>query len=464
MPKNRWTITYKTKTEIVGTISVGEILSQWVPASQFIYGEVSIDALSPDYVKLGRDRPNEGPLLIALNAFVHDKIIELAKEINKKREQHFDDNYLDEVHEENKLLDRWKNKILSEIVEGITGPSEGGLGEGNALEGRKIRSPPTPLEWGDEPTKIDVAKEKLILGRGIKFHLATILKPSARDYNDNPVSGVNFGWWSDNHTIVRFSVFSDEIECLQKGSCNIGVKIQGTNIYAKIPIEVWEVEHILLTPRKLEIPLGNRKKMIAEVTNDVEEKNTNVLLNWKHDAIDQLIVRISPKGIITGNRVGKTVVYAGAGDVLSKIGSEIEVVQNPNLKQKGRGFPKLLMTERDVDPDTGTVRNGDVDKPALWQEFSDVRHNIWWINMHNPQSSFAFKAGDAFWRMFHAEKLIDMVVQALMQNEFTQKGDEEEPKHWGDHKFIMDGFANDVVQAMWNKLVSYVEKGKEELI
>lgn len=462
--KNRWTITYETKTEIVGTISVGEILSQWVPASQFIYGEVKLDALSPDYVKLGRDRPNEGPLLNVLNAFVCDKIIELAKDINEKREQDLDDTVLDEVHEENKLLDRWKNKILAEIVEGITGPSEGGLGEGNALEGKIIRPPPPPIEWGEIPTKIDLSKEKLIIGRGVKFHLSTVLKPSARDYDDNPVHGANFEWWSDNHKIVRFSVFSDEIECLQKGSCNIGVKIQDTNIYAKIPIEVWDVQHILLTPRNLEIPLGNRKKIIAEVTNDVGERSTDVLLNWKHDALDPLIVRISPRGLVTGNRIGKTVVYAGASDVWARIGSEIEVIQNPDLRPKGRGFPKLLMTERDIDPETGTIRNGDVDKPALWQEVSDVRHNIWWINMQNPQSAFAFKSGGPFWKMFHAEKLADMVVQALMQNEFTQKGDDEEPKYWGDHKFIMDDFTTQVVQAMWNVLASYVEKGKEELI
>ena len=84
--------------------------------------------------------------------------------------------------------------------------------------------------------------------------------------------------------------------------------------------------------------------------------------------------------------------------------------------------------------------------------------------MQNPQSAYAFGIGGAFWRNYHSEKLTEMVIQALMQLEFTQKGDEEEPKHWWDHKFIMDEFSTTVVQAMWNKLEEYIERGKEGLV
>lgn len=460
----RWTINYKTKTEIVGSISIGEIIPPGIPASQFIYGEIELDALSPDYVNLGRDRPNEGPLLTVLNDYTSEKICELAEEINKIRKQKLDERILDEVHEENILLDNWKNKILTEISDGITGPSIGNSGGGEVPSKPNRNRQSNIVEWGEKPTKISIAKKKLAIGQGVKFHLSTILKPIARDYEDRPIPSVEFEWWSDNQKIANFSIFSDEIECFNKGICNIGIRIKGTDVYSKIPIEVWDIKHILQTPRRLDILLGTRQKIIAEVTNHQGERNTNILLNWKHSAKDQLTVRINPSGWITGNRQGKTVIYAGAGSTWAETGSEAEVKPNPKPPKQGHGFPQILLTERGIDPETGHVREGDIEKPALWQEVSDVKHNIWWINMQNPQSAFAFEIGGAFWRNYHSEKLTEMVVQALMQLEFTQKGDEEEPKHWGDHKFIMDEFSTTVVQAMWNKLEEYIDKGKEGLI
>ena len=49
------------------------------------------------------------------------------------------------------------------------------------------------------------------------------------------------------------------------------------------------VDHVLLTPRKLTVLLGKRENIIAEVTDDDGRRFTDVLLNWRHDADDQLI-------------------------------------------------------------------------------------------------------------------------------------------------------------------------------
>ena len=40
-------------------------LAPGVPANVFIYGEVELSALEPEYVALGRVRPNDGPLMTA---------------------------------------------------------------------------------------------------------------------------------------------------------------------------------------------------------------------------------------------------------------------------------------------------------------------------------------------------------------------------------------------------------------
>ena len=101
----------------------------------------------------------------------------------------------------------------------------------------------------------------------------------------------------------------------------VRISAQGHSAFVEIPIEVWRVDHVLLTPRSLEIELGKRKQILAEVTNDEAARATDVLLNWQHDADDQLIIRIHPTGWITGNRIGHTQVTAGAGNHLKVDGT-----------------------------------------------------------------------------------------------------------------------------------------------
>jgi hypothetical protein len=66
--KPRWKVTYKTEYQMVGSKSVGEVAPA-VPGHQFIYATVELSALEPDYVDLGRVRPNDGPLMEAVDRF-----------------------------------------------------------------------------------------------------------------------------------------------------------------------------------------------------------------------------------------------------------------------------------------------------------------------------------------------------------------------------------------------------------
>jgi hypothetical protein len=68
------------------------------------YGRVELAAFEPDYVNLGRVRPNDGPLLSAVDRFIGERIKELAKEISDRRRQELDDRTLDEVQRENRVL------------------------------------------------------------------------------------------------------------------------------------------------------------------------------------------------------------------------------------------------------------------------------------------------------------------------------------------------------------------------
>jgi hypothetical protein len=81
------------------------------------------------------------------------------------------------------------------------------------------------------------------------------------------------------------------------------------------------------------IPLGSRQQIVAEVTDDEGNRSTDVVLDWSHDAEDPLIVRISRKGVVTGNRVGLCAVKAGASDVWARTPVEVSVVPSPERSQ-----------------------------------------------------------------------------------------------------------------------------------
>jgi len=243
------------------------------------------------------------------------------------------------------------------------------------------------------------------------------------------------------------------------------VTVRGTSITPEhLQVEVWVVDHVLLTPREIELPLGKRSQISAEVTNDDGDRAVNVLLNWRHDADDQSIVKVGPSGRITGNSIGRTEVWAGAidpvsGPIWARIPVQVTVVPSPDNPERGGGFPRLLLTGRDIDPDTNEVRPGDPDKPSLWQDVSDYINNIWWLNLQSPEAAFAFSQHDIdakLWRAFHVQRLIEMVTEVFMQQEFTKRGDDERPDYWANHHNARDRHSVAVVQEMWDRLEPYV--------
>jgi hypothetical protein len=140
----------------------------------------------------------------------------------------------------------------------------------------------------------------------------------------------------------------------------------------------------------------------------------------------------------------------------------VTVIPNPQEKKHGSGFPKLLLTGRDLDPATQTIREGDPDQPALWQEVSDVVHNVWWLNLQSPEAAYVFgqrESNPPLWRTYHSEKLVEMVIQVWMADEFTRKGESERPDFWAAHLAATDRHRVRVIQQMWNRLEPYISIG-----
>lgn len=452
----RWKISYRTSHQMIGSKPVSELIPT-TPGSVFVYGEVQLSALEPDYVTHGRLRPNDGPLMEALDEFVSEKLRELANEINARRRHEMDEEALDKVHRENQELDRWKNQFLPS---GDVTDSGGGGGGGGG-----------PTEWGTNPFFIEITQgnQMLRIGQGVQLPLSWFLKPVVRDREGRPVRSQELQWISDQPNVATFPEPSEDVLVARsKGICTVRAKVKGYTIESDpVTIEVWSVDHVLLTPRELEIPIGTRKEITAEVTNDEGKRSTDVLLDWEHDADDPLIVRIRPTGWVTGNRLGRTTISAGVGDpkaggVWARVRVQVRVVENPNAMREGQGYPTLKVTGRDLDPETGIIREGDPDSPALWQEPSDFEHNIWWLNLESADAQFAFGQRDErpeMWRVFHAQKVVEMVTQVYMRQEYTSRREGEPPSTWAEHKAALERFQIQFVPQMWEKLRQYVLVG-----
>lgn len=109
------------------------------------------------------------------------------------------------------------------------------------------------------------------------------------------------------------------------------------------------------------------------------------------------------------------------------------------------------------------MREGDPDQPPLWQETSDFVHNVWWLNLQSPEAAFAFRQRSTtpvLWRTYHAERVIDMVVQVWMTEEFTRKGESQRPEFWGAHLAAMDRHRVRLVHQMWKRLEPYVSEAR----
>jgi len=457
----RWQIVYRSRHQMIGSKPVSELAPATAGAA-FIYGTVELPSLEPAYVEHGRRRPKDGPLVEALDRFITEKIRLLAHEINARRRQELDDKALDQVHEENRKLDEFKNQFLPSFGEG-----DGGDGDGQG-EGRRKRmhDGPGPVEWGTEPESLhyEVPEEGLQIGKGVSVGLRAMLSVRVRDGKGRPVRATMEWLTSDPH-VATFSK-DDKLDSHAKGTCHVWARLKGTKIEGpRIPVHVWIVDHILLTPRTLDIPLGKREQITAEATDDEGRRSANVLLEWLHDAEDQMTVLIDRSGMVTANRLGRTAVTAGAGGVFARIPVEVRVVANAEEQGHGSGFPQLMVTGRDKDPATGQIREGDPDQPALWQEASDYINNIWWLNLQSPEAAFVFQqraVQPTLWRTYHAEKLIEMVVQVWMTDEFSRKGESQRPEFWAAHQAAMDRHRVRTVGQMWKRLESYVANGAIE--
>lgn len=458
--KPRWKARYQTDYQMVGEKSIEEIVPS-TPGAKFIYANINLNSLE-EYAQPGRARPTDHPLVKAIDLFLAEKIKEIAKKINDLRKQKLNESALDEIQQDNKYLNEIKNEFLPSGGEfDFASLTNGDSGKKNK---KKIK-----IDWGKQANSIKVTSYSLKIARGFKLDLTAVLKPTVRDAQNKPVPA-KVKWITDNKNILELD---EDGNCFakEKGKCKIQIFVEDKESIAtpSIPIEIIVVKDIFLAPTSLKVPIGHNKQITAQVLDNEGKRSSEVLVNWQHDAENQNLIKISPKGYVFGNIIGKTNVKAWVkdsenGDIFSNIATEVEVIKSTSEGDKGSGFPSLLITDRDKDPETGEIRKGDPDEPALWQLPSDDKHNVWWLNLQSKDVTFAHNQREKdlkLWRFFHAKILVEMIVQVYMKHEFTSKQEQEQPGRWVDYKFALEQFEIQLKPKLWERLTPWI-LGEEE--
>ena len=111
----------------------------------------------------------EGPILEALDLFIAEAMRELAGSINDRRRRELDQQALDEMHAENRVLNDFKNRFLPGNGAGNNGASRhNGNGNGSSIGVAKDDS----QRHGVEPHAVELAwrpATKLRVGRGVNL-------------------------------------------------------------------------------------------------------------------------------------------------------------------------------------------------------------------------------------------------------------------------------------------------------
>lgn len=461
--KPRWIVNYRTQYENVGQKYISEIVPG-TPGSHYIYATVDLDSLNPDSVDSGRKRPNDTRLVSAVDLYLAEKITEIATRISALERQDVSKKVLKKIEKEHEFLNKLKNEFL---------PPEGGLefgkksGEGKGKGGKNQQG----FKYGSIPSTIKLATNSLKMAQGVTINLTSILRPTIRDENDLPVK-TDIIWKTDRNDIISLDN-NGNCKAVRKGICDIIIKIKGTDICAEpVKLEIVKLKDVFLSPRELNIKLSHSKQIIAQISTDEDKRYSDVILEWQHDASDQNLIKISPRGYVFGNKIGTTSVNAGSNSedgIWANNWVSVEITPSKDTGKGGSGFPTLKLTDcGEIDPFTGREREGDPDAPALWQEWHDQRHNIWWLNLQSKDAHYAYdeyeKGNQKIWRIFYAKILVEMVVQAHLQFEYSAKKEGEAKALWSDHKNYYDRKYVELTKGMWEKyLEDYVRGGMTEV-
>lgn len=401
--KARHTLIYRAASGYVG---FRPIRSLGVTSSYQtrIYGECHLEALEA-LKQNQRQELADAPLSRAVDDFIRDQITEICAEFEARDARSVKQRERDGLSEINRALDEWKNKFLVQQI-GALGMDTG-------------EPPVDPSLPTGVPARIQIDLRHARSGIGVAF------RPSIRffDRNESRVRPTPFRWVSTNPNVAWVDEALRVITTFAPGRTTIYAETEdGKLVSNEVEIQVVRIRSIALNPTEIEVAAGGRRSITATCRLASGEELTEVALVWTED--DATIARVSATGTIFGGSPGVTKVSAGDDSAMADESVEITVVpaqEGGDDPTPGKGYPVILVSEINDDPETGERVQFSPDDPPIQQRPQDYDRNIWWINSAAPFARLFLDTSRGYgyrsreWRIYHIERYIDVIAQIALQ-------------------------------------------------
>jgi hypothetical protein len=405
--KWRHNIVYRAQSGYVGFDAVTELDVQ-SPYRNQLYGECHLESLEA-FKQNDRSRLAESPLTRSVRAFVGEQVQAYAKEFEVHDRRKRDQEERNALSKMNEALDSWKNRFLSELMHGLWGSGEDGL----PRNGKK------PLPSG-KPARLELVLSHSKAGLGVAF------RPRLRffDKEGRHVRAVPFHWVSDDTNVAMVDEDLTIVNTFAVGRTEIYAETLDRKLRSnKVGLEVVHLREIQISPLELDVVAGSRQKLEAICRLSNGEETRDVFLVWTE--ANAKIAAVSSSGLVYGFAPGETQVVAGDDKCMSSEPAIIKVTTGQGRRtgdQHGTGYPRVLVSEVDLDPDTDETVVFSKDEPPVSQRPDDADRNIWWINSAAPLAKlylddsrgYGYKSSE--WRVYHLERYIDIIFQIAVTN------------------------------------------------
>lgn len=411
-----------------------------------IYGECFLDALE-SYKRNDRTRLNESVLTRALEYWIRQQVEDYCRVFETRDRRRYDQKEKDALSRMNAALDEWKNQFLEGMMRGMWGEGKGGHTGGNGL-----------LPVGDL-ARIALSTSHSQAGVGVS------MRPRLKffDAGGNRIRSVPFTWVSTDPNVAWVDEDLLTINTFAFGTTEIYAEtLDGRLRSNRVPLQVVHIYEIRIEPQEVELPAGSRRGFRAECTLSSGQQTRDVSLIW--DVDNESIARVSSSGLVYGFEPGDTQVYAMDDHCLSPDPALVTVVAAEGRGQGdsiGRGYPRVLVSDIDPDPETGDPVSFSRETPPVWQRPIDYERGIWWINSAAPLARLYLDRDGGYgydsqaWRIYHLERIIEVMAKMRLDLDY-RSGEEVSFDYWMSR---WDEIAGDMQQEAVSSLRPFIEGG-----
>ncbi len=408
----RHNIQFKAQSGFIGIIEMTDLIQS--SYGNRIYGECALGALER-YKTNDRTRLAESPLTRALKEWIKQQVEQYARQFEIRDRRRYSQEEADYLSAMNAALDRWKNQFLEGIFTSLAGGTDVGT-----------PSPSRPLPMG-VAARLELTLTHENAGMGVSFR--PVLKfLDARGQRVRPVA---FRWISTDNNVAMVDEDLMVINTFSLGTTTIYAETLDERLRSnEVSLEVVHIYDIVIQPEEIEVMVGGRQQLQTICQLAEGRTSKDVYLVWTEN--NPSIARVSAAGMVFGHEPGQTTVTAGDDHCLSRHPATITVVLPPaggGGERGGRGFPRILISGIDSDPETGERVEFSREDPPVWQRTVDVGRNIWWINSASPLARMYLDQAGGYgyntreWRIYHLERIIEVMIKIAVEYAMHQGGD-----------------------------------------